>query len=323
MSINNPTVILSIAVNPNFFLLGPTSGGSALPTFRLITLADLTAGPGTTGTGAVVAAGSPTITGTLTAGIIAASDTSSTPTITGNKANSISLPTANIAVVGNVGTSLGSGTGRNVGVIGIGRANADVGGDFGIGGWFHSESLNSGNSEIGVRCQVHEATAGSIPFQVCTGALATPTEIARIDGTGGMFAASYNIEGGGPIASSNLADVVGWTNYVPAISAGSGSFTSVAATGRYYKIGKLVHFQVRVTVTTVGSAAGATIISLPFTSGSTGVFALCGQDELTAQSYNARINTGVTSFNAVKYDGSFGLASGSVLDMSGFYESST
>lgn len=56
-----------------------------------------------------------------------------------------------------------------------------------------------------------------------------------------------------------------WTSYTPTITAASGTPTTVSATGRYLKIGRLVLFSTQVTVTTVGTAAGNMQVALPFT----------------------------------------------------------
>ena len=56
-----------------------------------------------------------------------------------------------------------------------------------------------------------------------------------------------------------------WTSYTPTITAASGTPTTVSATCRYLKIGRLVLFSTQVTVTTVGTAAGNMQVALPFT----------------------------------------------------------
>lgn len=59
------------------------------------------------------------------------------------------------------------------------------------------------------------------------------------------------------------ADSTAWTTYTPTITAGTGTFTSVAATGRYKLIGKTVHLQVRIVITTNGTANNTVIATLP------------------------------------------------------------
>lgn len=47
-----------------------------------------------------------------------------------------------------------------------------------------------------------------------------------------------------------------WTSYTPTVTAQTGTFTTVSATGRYKKIGKTVFVEAKITMTTVGTAAG-------------------------------------------------------------------
>ena len=54
-----------------------------------------------------------------------------------------------------------------------------------------------------------------------------------------------------------------WTAYTPAVTALSGTFTSASATGRYKLLGKTCFISVQVNVVTAGTAAGATIVTLP------------------------------------------------------------
>jgi hypothetical protein len=58
-----------------------------------------------------------------------------------------------------------------------------------------------------------------------------------------------------------------WVTYVPTVTASTGTFTTVSATGQYAKHGRLVTVSGTVTITTNGTAAGVVRVSLPFTSG--------------------------------------------------------
>lgn len=55
------------------------------------------------------------------------------------------------------------------------------------------------------------------------------------------------------------------STWTPTVTAGSGTFTTVSATGSYTKIGNVCYFRVAVTITTNGTAAGTVEITLPFT----------------------------------------------------------
>jgi hypothetical protein len=54
-----------------------------------------------------------------------------------------------------------------------------------------------------------------------------------------------------------------WSAYTPSVSAGSGSFASVSAAGRYAQIGKTVTCYIKVTIAANGSAAGYILVSTP------------------------------------------------------------
>ena len=67
-------------------------------------------------------------------------------------------------------------------------------------------------------------------------------------------------------AATGLAwNASAWTTYTPTITAGSGTFTTVSATGRYIRIGKLCVVQQTITVTTNGTAATEVRATIPFT----------------------------------------------------------
>jgi hypothetical protein len=72
-------------------------------------------------------------------------------------------------------------------------------------------------------------------------------------------------------AANGLPWVIGvpstaWTSYTPTITAATGSFTTVSATGAYQVIGKTCFVTINISITTVGTAAGTIYATLPFTS---------------------------------------------------------
>lgn len=71
------------------------------------------------------------------------------------------------------------------------------------------------------------------------------------------------------VAIVTLADDIAdgpWIAYTPTITAGSGTFTTVSATGRYKIVGtKTIHTQIDVTITAIGTAGGNIVATLPFT----------------------------------------------------------
>jgi hypothetical protein len=114
-----------------------------------------------------------------------------------------------------------------------------------------------------------------------------------------------------------------FTTYTPVITAGSGTFTTVSATGRYRRIGKLIFIQITITITTNGTAAGSVIATLPFTalnlSGVTHV--LAGRALApSGKMLQGQINSGVNFVNIENYDNTYPGADGQTLVVSGFYE---
>lgn len=64
-----------------------------------------------------------------------------------------------------------------------------------------------------------------------------------------------------------------WTAYTPTVTPDTGTIGSASATGRYLKIGKIVHIQLVVHVTTVGTGGGYLNVTLPFNTAGLSVIA--------------------------------------------------
>jgi hypothetical protein len=113
-----------------------------------------------------------------------------------------------------------------------------------------------------------------------------------------------------------------WTTYTPTVSAVSGSYTTVSATGRYTRIGKLCAVQARVSITTNGTAAVATIITAPFTSASSSqTYNGSGRENLsTGLMLNCRIGTSDTNIYIEQYNALYAGANNRQLDISIIYE---
>lgn len=74
--------------------------------------------------------------------------------------------------------------------------------------------------------------------------------------------------------SGTLDDYTPETSYTPTITAGSGSFTTVSATGKYSRIGNLYAYLVDISITTNGTAATSILFTPPFSSD--GVYPIAG-----------------------------------------------
>ena len=109
-----------------------------------------------------------------------------------------------------------------------------------------------------------------------------------------------------------------WTSYTPTITAGSGTFTSVTASGVYTRIGKLCVFEQIITITTNGTAAGSVRASLPFT-GSANTSVGAGREvNVTGKMVNGQIETANVIWR--NYDDSYPGGTGYKIIGSGSYE---
>lgn len=65
------------------------------------------------------------------------------------------------------------------------------------------------------------------------------------------------------MVQAEIANKRAWTSYTPTLTAGSNSYTSAAATGKYMVAFGVCHFQITITITTKGTGAYPTA-TLPF-----------------------------------------------------------
>ncbi len=122
------------------------------------------------------------------------------------------------------------------------------------------------------------------------------------------------------VAVSGIA--AAWTAYTPTITAGTGTFTSVSATGRYLAVGKVIFFQIAITITTNNTAATYVLATLPATAVTGIVSPVAGRENaLTAKMLQGVIGGVSTTTVAIQnYDGTYPGANGAILDISGCYE---
>jgi hypothetical protein len=108
--------------------------------------------------------------------------------------------------------------------------------------------------------------------------------------------------------------------YTPTITASTGTFTTVSATGGYTKIGRAVLVKIKITITTVGTAGGFPIATLPFTANATGDWVLAGRETaLGGKMLQGIIVGGSGTVSVLNYDNSNPIAAGAVLVLSGVY----
>lgn len=112
----------------------------------------------------------------------------------------------------------------------------------------------------------------------------------------------------------------GWTAYTPTVTAGSGTFTTVSATGRWKSIGKTIFVQISITITTNGTAATNILATLPVAAGA-GIYAVVGRETAGQTAIDGVIAAASIAVSIRKYDASYPGATGAVLNLSGCYES--
>lgn len=143
------------------------------------------------------------------------------------------------------------------------------------------------------------------------------TSIASQTGTGTKFVVDTSPTLVTPVLGVATATTINgvtidnnaWSTYTPTATAQTGTPTTVSATGRYKQIGKTVFASVRVTVTTVGTASGYMVVTLPVTGsssatggGSSYEFSITGNGGITVMlGDNSTTTFRITNISAATY----------------------
>jgi hypothetical protein len=105
-------------------------------------------------------------------------------------------------------------------------------------------------------------------------------------------------------------------SYTPTITAGSGTFTSVSATGTYQMNARLIHVVVTVTITTNGTAATYILATLPISCPY--ICIITGREVTSTGNQQEGYITG-TNLYIYNYDTTYSGATGRTILMSGYY----
>jgi len=113
-----------------------------------------------------------------------------------------------------------------------------------------------------------------------------------------------------------------WTSFTPTITAVTGTFTTVSATGYWIQIGKIVHMSFIITITTNGTAAGGVIMTLPTNSKGYGRgFVIGREDAATGKMFTGVYGGGAgTDVSLYDYANAYPGGTGYVLVGGGTYE---
>lgn len=121
------------------------------------------------------------------------------------------------------------------------------------------------------------------------------------------------------VAASGVATA--WTAYTPTITAFSGTFTTVSATGRYLTIGKTTCVQISITITTNGTAASSVIATLPNTvGGASSAFFTGRENSATGVMLQGLVTVSGTTVTIRDYFNAYPGGSGRNLYVGGCYE---
>jgi hypothetical protein len=106
----------------------------------------------------------------------------------------------------------------------------------------------------------------------------------------------------------------------PVVTAGSGTFTTVTATGNYTRIGRQVTVNLQITLTNLGTASGAVFATLPFTCGQFPAIASGREDQNTGVVLQGRIGSALPSQVIIlSFNNSTPIAPGNVLQLTMTY----
>lgn len=96
-----------------------------------------------------------------------------------------------------------------------------------------------------------------------------------------------------------------WTSYTPTITAGTGTFTTVSASGKYCQIGKIVVCKFTITITTNGTAAGGILATLPVTAASGLISTGSGRENSVVGKMLQVYNSSTTQATIFNYDNTY------------------
>jgi hypothetical protein len=112
-----------------------------------------------------------------------------------------------------------------------------------------------------------------------------------------------------------------YTAFAPTVAATSGTFTTASGALRYKQIGKFVHVEVIVAITTNGTAAGLISVSLPFVHIASGIQAVgSGREGTIGYTAIAHIGSGGSTLFIEKYDNTYIGGDGRTISVSIVYE---
>lgn len=162
---------------------------------------------------------------------------------------------------------------------------------------------------------------GSAPF--INFSAATSAQIAYLNVLGGYLGSASN-----PVVIPTTAFITGvvefgqsWTAYTPTVTAGTGSLTAYTATGKFKRIGKTIHVEVAIAITTNGTSASWINFTLPQGTVINGQSVGAGRaSSLTGKMLQGYFMSAGNIVRIYNYDGTYPASTGETLVLSGTYE---
>lgn len=111
-----------------------------------------------------------------------------------------------------------------------------------------------------------------------------------------------------------------WTAWSPTITAQTGAFTSVSGSGRYARHGDTIVWQASITITTVGTAAGAVILPLPVTARATNLHVGTGRENTATGAALLAYTITTSTAYILTYNNTSAIGAARTLILSGLYE---
>lgn len=133
------------------------------------------------------------------------------------------------------------------------------------------------------------------------------------------FARSLIDDDSAAAALTTLGIGSAWSAFTPTVAASSGTFTAASATGRYKQLGKLVFFQMVITITTAGTAAGVLTATLPATAAAAFTFA-GRENNVTGSMVQGNVSTASSLISITRYDSASIIGDGRAIRISGYFE---
>jgi hypothetical protein len=203
--------------------------------------------------------------------------------------------------------------------------------DGALGLTFYSGNANYTGVNLAGAGNTLNLTAGGAITAINFGDSATGSNFVRINGYidagGAAYAGTQAADddiliqiagaGGGQLVQSTPHV---WTAYTPTITAGSGTITTVSATGRYIRNGATVQLQIAVTMTTNGTGAGNIYATLPVQAAAH-EYVIAGRNNTTGKMLQGDIISGATEIRIFDYANVYPIANGQIIYVSGSYES--